>query len=90
MLSCYCGFTFFTVEEGVRKRKGNLTKSAEHDRVTNVITLDIEPVKQIKTDFSSDGGFQKVVQMVNDHTIMFTGGADGYLRAWQVGYDYFY
>ena len=72
------------VVEGVRKRKGNLTNATEHDKAGKVTLFDIEPVKNVVTDFSSGGGFQKIVQFVNDNSLMVTAGADGHFRVWKV------
>ena len=47
------------------------------------MTFDVNPVDLVQTDFDTDG-FQKVVHFSRDHSLMITGGADGYLRVWKV------
>ncbi|WAR24632.1 PREB-like protein [Mya arenaria] len=41
-------------------------------------------LRTVKTDFLSDGGFQKCVQFSPDRSIIATGGGDGHLRIWKV------
>ncbi|ESN99626.1 hypothetical protein HELRODRAFT_113705 [Helobdella robusta] len=70
------------VLEGVRKRKNNLTNSANHNTAVKVIGFDLEPGDEIITDRSKDG-FQKVVRFTHDIKYLLTAGADGYLRCWE-------
>ena len=72
------------VADGVRKRKGNLTESESHKSASKTLSYDLDPIGSVKTDFSSDGGYQRVVQLTPDVSVMVTGGADGKLRAWKV------
>ncbi|KAJ8306061.1 hypothetical protein KUTeg_016606 [Tegillarca granosa] len=67
----------------VRKRKGDDSVNDKQESVTKHITFDIEEINKVKTDFHKDGSFQKVVQFSPDHSLVATGGADGYLRVWQ-------
>lgn len=72
----------------VRQRKSGNENSAnkeeEEEEGTKQIQFDIEEIKQIKTDFHKESGFQKAVQFSRDHSILATGGSDGYLRVWKV------
>ncbi|XP_046566705.1 prolactin regulatory element-binding protein-like [Haliotis rubra] len=71
-------------EAKVRKRKGETENSSkEKSNDTKHITFDIEPMKHVTTDFAKDGSFQKVVRFGADHSILATGGADGFVRVWQ-------
>ncbi|XP_011433226.3 guanine nucleotide-exchange factor SEC12 [Magallana gigas] len=70
----------------VRQRKSGNENSAnkeEEEEGTKQIQFDIEEIKQIKTDFHKESGFQKAVQFSRDHSILATGGSDGYLRVWK-------
>lgn len=69
----------------VRQRKsGNENSANKEEEGTKQIQFDIEEIKQIKTDFHKESGFQKAVQFSRDHSILATGGSDGYLRVWKV------
>lgn len=70
----------------VRQRISGNDNSAnkEEEEGTKQIQFDIEEIKQIKTDFHKESGFQKAVQFSRDHSILATGGSDGYLRVWKV------
>ena len=75
---------FLSVSEGIRKRRSNLTESEAHNSSEKQVTFDVQAIKNIRTDFHKDGGFQKAVQLSKDLSIMVTGGADGKLRVWKV------
>lgn len=68
----------------MRKRKGDDSVNDKQENATKHISFDIEEIRKVKTDFHKDGSFQKVVQFSPDHRLVATGGADGYLRVWQV------
>ena len=73
-----------------KKRKGKAVKEgqAEPDSKTQngtkQLTFDLQCLKSVQTDFEKDGGFQKAVCFSPDHTLVITGGADGFLRVWKV------
>ena len=73
-----------------KKRKGKAVKEgqAEPDSQTQngtkQLTFDLQCLKSVQTDFEKDGGFQKAVRFSPDHTLVVTGGADGFLRVWKV------
>ncbi|XP_074642612.1 guanine nucleotide-exchange factor SEC12-like [Tubulanus polymorphus] len=67
----------------VRKRKGNATESDDNKATRNVVSFDITLDKSVQSDFAEDGGLQNVVKFSRDHTLVITGGADGYLRIWK-------
>ncbi|XP_052776236.1 prolactin regulatory element-binding protein-like [Mya arenaria] len=50
---------------------------------TKRVTFDVGCLRTVKTDFLSDGGFQKCVQFSPDRSIIATGGGDGHLRIWK-------
>jgi prolactin regulatory element-binding protein len=74
------------------KRKGKESKDKDepssntnnHSNETKHVTFEVEKIKSVRTDFCSDGSFQKCVQIGPDHSIIATGGADGHLRVWKV------
>ena len=74
----------------VKKRAGKTNKedkaSTENatPNGTKQLTFDLQCLKSVQTDFEKDGGFQKVVRFSADHTLLATGGADGFLRVWKV------
>lgn len=76
----------------VRQRKSGNENSAnkEEEEGTKQIQFDIEEIKQIKTDFQKESSFQKAVQFSRDHSILATGGSDGYLRVWKVACSWFF
>ena len=49
-----------------------------------MVGFEIEPLDEIITDKSLDGGFQKVVRFTQDLKCFVTGGAEGTLRCWEV------
>ncbi|XP_060608572.1 prolactin regulatory element-binding protein-like [Ruditapes philippinarum] len=73
------------------KRKGKESKDKDepssntnnHSNETKHVTFEVEKIKSVRTDFCSDGSFQKCVQIGPDHSIIATGGADGHLRVWK-------
>ena len=79
-----------TEKGDAKKRKG---KAGKEDRAdtdsktqngTKQLTFELQCLKSVQTDFGTDGGFQKVVRFSADHTMVATGGADGFLRVWKV------
>lgn len=76
-----------------RKRKGKAAKEDQADQDsktqngTKQLTFDLQCLKLVQTDFEKDGGFQKAVRFSADHTLVITGGADGFLRVWKVLYS---
>jgi len=75
---------FCSVQEGLRKRKGNLTLSNDHRNAIKMIGFEIEQGEEVVTDNSKDHGFQKVVKFTSDLSQIITAGADGYFRVWEV------
>lgn len=69
------------MSEGIRKRRGNTTKSEDHQRTQRMVTVDVEALKKIETDTKD---VQKTVAFSRDATLLATGGSDGHLRIWKV------
>ncbi|KAL5017543.1 hypothetical protein ScPMuIL_007132 [Solemya velum] len=67
----------------VRKRKGEVLENHNSSTDTKQVTVHVEQTGKIKTDFCKEGAFQKVVKFSWDHSILATGGADGFLRVWK-------
>lgn len=100
-LILFLGFNYFLIflflillsigSNDVRQRKSGNENSAnkEEEEGTKQIQFDIEEIKQIKTDFQKESSFQKAVQFSRDHSILATGGSDGYLRVWKVASSWF-
>ena len=72
---------FTLVLEGIRKRKGNATKSEDHQRTQRIVTVNVEALKQIETDTKD---VQKTVAFSPDARLLATGGTGGHLRIWKV------
>ncbi|RUS87815.1 hypothetical protein EGW08_004414 [Elysia chlorotica] len=74
--------------ENVRQRKPESSDSAGSEQKSSIeqskkqLTFQIEELKSVVTDFSSDGGFQKCVKFAPKYSSLATGGADGFLRLW--------
>lgn len=69
----------------VRQRKGKIHPSENSTTDKKQVTFHMEETAKFRTDFCKDGSFQKVVKFSWDHSILATGGADGFLRIWKVG-----
>ncbi|GFS17681.1 prolactin regulatory element-binding protein [Elysia marginata] len=72
--------------DNVRQRKpdssGSMKDAASKEQPKKQLTFQIEELKNVITDFSSDGGFQKCVQFGPKYSTLATGGGDGFLRLW--------
>lgn len=70
-------------EKGPRKRKGpSAAAQGETQNQTSEVT--VESLHSVRTDFSPDA-LQKAVRFNADCSLLVTGGADGFLRLWEVG-----
>ena len=76
-----CVYVLIIVLEGIRKRKGNATKSEDHQRTQRIVTVNVEALKRIETDTKD---VQKTVAFSPDARLLATGGTDGHLRIWKV------
>ena len=70
-------------EEDGKDQQSNGKTDSPPD-ATKRLTFDIEQLKSVTTDFEKEGGFQKAVRFSRDHTLVITGGGDGFLRVWKV------
>lgn len=48
----------------------------------------VEKVGEVQSDFSLQDPLQKCVRFSSDLKLLLTGGADGYVRAWEVSIAY--
>uniref|UniRef100_A0A8C3SQ60 Uncharacterized protein n=1 Tax=Chelydra serpentina TaxID=8475 RepID=A0A8C3SQ60_CHESE len=72
-------------EKGPRKRKGpSPSEEGEGDTRSEPGEVAVETLCSVQTDFSPDA-LQKAVRISADHSLLATGGADGFLRVWEVG-----
>ena len=81
--------SFITGEsENVRQRKPDSSEkgSTTKGQAKKELTFQIEELKNVVTDFSSDGGFQKCVKFAPKFSSLATGGGDGFLRLWKVNW----
>ncbi|XP_064486397.1 prolactin regulatory element-binding protein-like [Ornithodoros turicata] len=74
-----------TPKEGAEsQRRSSYPKTTDSNANSVRIGFSIQPVTSFQTDFSpKDEPFQKVVRFAPSIEVLFTGGADGYLRAWK-------
>ncbi|KAK4825039.1 hypothetical protein QYF61_023043 [Mycteria americana] len=70
-------------EKGLRKRKGP-GPVAQGDTQSRTSEVTVESLHSVRTDFSPDA-LQKAVRFNADCSLLVTGGADGFLRLWEVG-----
>lgn len=70
-------------EKGPRKRKGP-SPSGQGDTQSQTSEVTVENLHSVRTDFSPDA-LQKAVRFNADCSLLVTGGADGFLRLWEVG-----
>ncbi|KAI6059767.1 Prolactin regulatory element-binding protein [Aix galericulata] len=70
-------------EKGPRKRKGP-SPAAQGETQNQTSEVTVESLHSVRTDFSPDA-LQKAVRFNADCSLLVTGGADGFLRLWEVG-----
>ncbi|XP_075770620.1 guanine nucleotide-exchange factor SEC12 isoform X1 [Pelodiscus sinensis] len=70
-------------EKGLRKRKGpGPSEKGEGDTRSETGAVAVETLCSVQTDFSPEA-LQKAVCVSADHSLLATGGADGFLRVWE-------
>ncbi|XP_074845184.1 guanine nucleotide-exchange factor SEC12 isoform X3 [Carettochelys insculpta] len=70
-------------EKGPRKRRGpSPAERGEGDTRSETGEVAVETLCTVQTDFSPDA-LQKAVRINTDHSLLATGGADGFLRIWE-------
>ncbi|XP_065443410.1 LOW QUALITY PROTEIN: prolactin regulatory element-binding protein [Chrysemys picta bellii] len=70
-------------EKGPRKRKApSPSEKGEGDTRSEAGQVAVETLCSVQTDFSPDA-LQKAVRVSADHSLLATGGADGFLRVWE-------
>lgn len=71
-------------EKGVRRRRSssNTMKDGGGDTKNETAEVSVEKLQVVKTDFSKEL-LQKSVCFNKDHSILVTGGADGFVRVWE-------
>lgn len=72
-------------EKGPRRRKGPAPNSSGSggDTCREATEVTVETLHCVQTDTSPDA-LQKAVCFSDDHTLLATGGVDGFLRLWEV------
>ncbi|XP_067406612.1 guanine nucleotide-exchange factor SEC12 [Emydura macquarii macquarii] len=69
--------------KGPRKRKvSGPSEKAEGETRSETGEVAVETLCSVQTDFSPDA-LQKAVRVSADHSLLATGGADGFLRVWE-------
>ncbi|XP_032651361.1 guanine nucleotide-exchange factor SEC12 [Chelonoidis abingdonii] len=71
-------------EKGPRKRKAPSPSEKGEGDTSEAGEVAVETLCSVQTDFSPDA-LQKAVRVSADHSLLATGGADGFLRVWEVG-----
>uniref|UniRef100_A0A8C3I4C5 Prolactin regulatory element binding n=1 Tax=Chrysemys picta bellii TaxID=8478 RepID=A0A8C3I4C5_CHRPI len=80
--SCHI-LRFRGAEKGPRKRKApSPSEKGEGDTRSEAGQVAVETLCSVQTDFSPDA-LQKAVRVSADHSLLATGGADGFLRVWE-------
>ncbi|XP_048371836.1 prolactin regulatory element-binding protein [Sphaerodactylus townsendi] len=71
-------------EKGPRRRKGPLPSGprSNSDTCKETTEVTVETLHRVQTDTSTDA-LQKAVCFSDDHTLLATGGVDGFLRVWE-------
>ncbi|XP_050807454.1 prolactin regulatory element-binding protein isoform X2 [Gopherus flavomarginatus] len=70
-------------QKGPRKRKApSPSEKGEVDTRSEAGEVAVETLCSVQTDFSPDA-LQKAVRVSADHSLLATGGADGFLRVWE-------
>ncbi|XP_038251916.2 prolactin regulatory element-binding protein isoform X5 [Dermochelys coriacea] len=70
-------------EKGPRKRRApNPSEEGEGDTRSETGEVAVETLCNVQTDFSPDA-LQKAVRVSADHSLLATGGVDGFLRVWE-------
>ncbi|XP_030410871.1 prolactin regulatory element-binding protein isoform X2 [Gopherus evgoodei] len=70
-------------QKGPRKRKApSPSEKGESDTRSEAGEVAVETLCSVQTDFSPDA-LQKAVRVSADHSLLATGGADGFLRVWE-------
>uniref|UniRef100_T1JHF1 Prolactin regulatory element-binding protein n=1 Tax=Strigamia maritima TaxID=126957 RepID=T1JHF1_STRMM len=72
-----------TDDSGLRHRRGE-KREKKGENGDERLCFDIRPTECVRTDFSEDDGFQKVVRITPCRKFMITGGADGHIRFWKL------
>lgn len=70
-------------DKGVRRRRGP-GGGAQGSAQSRAREVRVESLQRVRTDFSPDA-LQKAVRFSADGALLATGGADGFLRLWEVG-----
>lgn len=70
-------------DKGVRRRRGP-GGGAQGNAQSRAREVRVESLQRVRTDFSPDA-LQKAVRFSADGALLATGGADGFLRLWEVG-----
>nr|XP_033793816.1 prolactin regulatory element-binding protein [Geotrypetes seraphini] len=71
-------------EKGIRKRKSSnsTVKNGGGDTKNETAEVSVDKLQVVQTDFSQEL-LQKSVCFNKDHSILITGGADGFVRVWE-------
>lgn len=70
-------------EKGLRRRKTPASRGLGASGDTRSGEISVETLHRVQTDTSPDA-LQKAVCFSDDHTLLATGGVDGFLRVWEV------
>lgn len=71
---------------GAKSKNGGGVGDAVPQTKDKSVQISVDKVGEVQSDFSPQDPLQKCVRFSSDLKLLLTGGADGYVRAWEVSF----